>query len=235
MACKVLIATSDAGRAGALAQAFTQKGAMPTVAFDASQLVEFVDVEQFDLVTFDLRIVKEGGWGIVRSVLERASGGVLGLSHGDADDARLAALGVRSQVPANAPPAEIADAAAALFDTRVSDRADTRLTWPPLELATGRREAFWAGRPLPLTKLQFRVLTVLVEARGNVVSLDRLSRVVYGNAGPDAGERMLAHVRRIRKKIEPSPSHPRFLLTVRGEGFRLVDTREAEARECVAS
>jgi two-component system response regulator RegX3 len=36
-------------------------------------------------------------------------------------------------------------------------------------------------------------------------------------------ERLFAHIRRIRKKIEPAPSHPAFLLTVRGEGFRLAD------------
>jgi DNA-binding response OmpR family regulator len=229
MASKVLIATSDVERAGVLAQAFTQRGAMPTVAFDTSQLLEFVDVERFDLVAVDLGLAGNGGPCLVRSLLERVSGEVLGLSHGDPDDARLAAIGLRSQIPAGAPPEEIAAVADTLFGNRVPIGDDSKLRWPPLELDTGRRAASWNGQPLPLTKLQFRVLTVLVQAEGNVVTSEHLSRVVYGNAGRGAEERMLAHVRRIRKKIEVTPSNPRYLLTVRGEGFRLDDVKDLAA------
>ena len=40
---------------------------------------------------------------------------------------------------------------------------------------------------------------------------------------PDDGERLIAHIRRIRARIESDPSHPQFLLTARGVGFRLAD------------
>ena len=108
--------------------------------------------------------------------------------------------------------------------------APTRCSrWPPLELDTGRRMASWNGQPLPLTSSSSVPETVLVQAEGNVVTSERLSRLVFGDAGTGVEERMLAHVRRIRKKIEETPSSPRYLLTVRGEGFRLDDPKDLVA------
>jgi two-component system KDP operon response regulator KdpE len=229
MASKVLIVTPDAHRAGVLAEAFAQKGAMPTLAFNTEQLMQFVESEHFHLVTFDQRAADECQPGLVRSALEQSNSLLLLLSNGDAYCEFVDALGARSHVAAGAPPSEIATAGTLLAEIAPETISGTRLAWQRLELDTGRREGFWDGRPLQLTKHQFRVLTALVQAEGNVVSCERLSRVVYGDAIPDDGQRMLAHIRRIRKKIEPVPSRPRYLLTVRGEGFRLAEPLETRA------
>jgi DNA-binding response OmpR family regulator len=220
---RVIVAAGDAERAGALAAAFSRKGLIPTLAFDALQLLECIDVDEFDLAIFDLRLVGRDADNLLRSIRERMSGPLMGLSHGDADDARLAALGVHSQVPARAPADEIATAGAMLLGVHMRTEHGAFLVWGPLELDTARRQAFWKGRPLAFTKLQFRLLAALVRADGAVVSSERLSHLVYGNSSFDNGDRILAHVRRIRKKIEPVASLPTFLLTVRGEGFRLAD------------
>jgi DNA-binding response OmpR family regulator len=229
MASKVLIATPDAHRAGVLAEAFAQKGTMPTVAFNAAQLIEFVDSEHFHLVTFDQRLADEMQPRLVRAALEQSNSVVLVLGNGHADASFLDTLGARSEVAADAPPNEIATAGTLSIEIVPRALSGARLSWQPLELDTGRREGLWDGRPLHLTRLQFRVLTALVQAEGNVVSCERLSRVVYGNAIPDDGERIFAHIRRIRKKIEPVPSRPQYLLTVRGEGFRLAEAVETRA------
>jgi DNA-binding response OmpR family regulator len=220
-ASKVLIVMPDANRAGVVAEAFAHKGAVPTLAFNCAQLIQFVESEHFDLVAFDHRVADDCQPALVRSALEQGNSSLLLLRDADADCEVLDALGARSQVAADAPPSEIATAGTLLAEITPESISATRLVWQQLELDTGRREGFWEGRPLQLTKLQFRVLTALVQAEGNVVSCEWLSRVVYGDAIPDDGERMLAHIRRIRKKIEPVPSQPRYLLTVRGEGFRL--------------
>jgi DNA-binding response OmpR family regulator len=229
MASKVLIVTPDAPRAGMLAEAFAEKGALPTLAFNSGQLIQFVESEHFHLVTFDQRVADECQPGRVRSALVHNNSPLLLLTNGDADCGLLDALGARSHVAAGAPPSEIATAGTLLAEIAPEIISDTRLVWQRLVLDTGRRAGSWEGRPLQLTKLQFRVLTALVQAEGNVVSYERLSRVVYGDAIPDDGARVLAHIRRIRKKIEPVPSRPRYLLTVRGEGFRLAEPLETRA------
>jgi hypothetical protein len=81
--------------------------------------------------------------------------------------------------------------------------------------------ASWRGSPLRLTHQQFRLLWRLGEADGGVVSLADLSEVVYdGHVGNDR-QRVMAHVRRIRRLIESDPRQPQFIQAVRGIGFRL--------------
>ena len=229
MASKVLIVTPEAHRAGVLAEAFAQKGAMPTLAFNYGQLIQSVESEHFHLVTCDQRVADDCQPALVRSAVEQSNARLLLLTNGDVDPELVDALGARSCVVAGAPASEIATAGTLLAEIAPEPVSGTRLVWQRLELDTGRREGFWEGRSLELTKLQFRILTALVQADGNVVSCERLSRAVYGDAIPDDGERMLAHIRRIRKKIEPVPSQPRYLVTVRGEGFRLAEPLETRS------
>jgi hypothetical protein len=69
-----------------------------------------------------------------------------------------------------------------------------------LTLDCSSRRAYLAGADLHVTCHQFRLLRSLCAADG---------------------ERIFAHIRRIRRRIEKDPSHPSLLITVRGEGFRL--------------
>jgi DNA-binding response OmpR family regulator len=98
-----------------------------------------------------------------------------------------------------------------------------RLVWGPLLLDRRRRRAFWVAREIALTAQQFRLLWTLSAAQGAVVTVAELSDRVYDGTVGDDRERLMGHVRRIRRLIEADPGHPTFLLTVRGEGFRLAD------------
>ena len=84
-----------------------------------------------------------------------------------------------------------------------------------------------------MTQTQFDILVALVQAGGAVVSKVDLQKAIWPNEPPDAGERLVAHIRRIRSRIEEEPSRPKFLLTSRGIGFCLAqpdDSRETESR-----
>lgn len=73
----------------------------------------------------------------------------------------------------------------------------------------------------PLTATEFKILQTLNEYAGRIVTLDALCEAVWGD---DFGyeNSLMAHIRRIREKIEENPSKPRSLLTVRGLGYKLV-------------
>ena len=81
----------------------------------------------------------------------------------------------------------------------------------------------------PLTAKEFTLLKKLWDARGNIVTIDSLCAALWD--GPLVGyeNTLMVHIRRLREKIEEDPSHPQFLLTVRGLGYRL-DRKERE--EC---
>lgn len=73
-----------------------------------------------------------------------------------------------------------------------------------------------------LTAKEFILLEKLYENRGNIVTGDSLCRVAWGDDLYGYENTLMVHIRRLREKIEPEPSQPRFLLTVRGLGYKLV-------------
>jgi two-component system response regulator RegX3 len=223
----VLVATAGAHRAAILAEEFARERFLPTVAFNVGQVLSFIEISHFDLVTLDLGLAATDRNGLVQSALERSRAAVLTLDDGSEHQPERY-LGAYAQSPASAPPSEIVAAGAALLAERMPCNEQSVLCWGPLRLDVRRRLAFWGSRTLELTKLQFRLLSALVMANGGLVTREQLDRLVYGTATVGDGERIVAHVRRVREKIESDPSRPRFLLTVRGEGFRLADMSDVE-------
>ena len=76
----------------------------------------------------------------------------------------------------------------------------------------------------PLTAKEYALLRKLADNRGNIVTIDALSRAVWDEENFGYENTLMVHIRRLREKIEDNPSKPRWLLTVRGLGYKL--TRE---------
>ena len=89
-------------------------------------------------------------------------------------------------------------------------------SWGGLQLDLRRRQARFDGDVVHLTPVQFRILAALVRAKGGVLTKEELQAEAWPLSVPDDGERLVAHIRRIRAKLEPDPSRPRFLLTASG-------------------
>jgi DNA-binding response OmpR family regulator len=97
---------------------------------------------------------------------------------------------------------------------------DERLAFEGLELDAGTREVRKEGEELKLTAKEFDLLWFLASNPRKVFSRDQLMSRVWGyEAALDTGT-VTVHVRRLREKIEDRPSHPRFLQTVWGVGYR---------------
>jgi DNA-binding response OmpR family regulator len=92
-----------------------------------------------------------------------------------------------------------------------------------LQLDTWRQEATLAGRTLPLTPTEFRVLLCLAEHAGNMLSYAHLVRCAqgYDSGELEASELIKPHIHHLRQKLEPDPSTPRYILNVRGKGYLL--------------
>ena len=78
-----------------------------------------------------------------------------------------------------------------------------------------------------LTAKEFILLEKLYENRGNIVTGDSLCRAAWGDDLYGYENTLMVHIRRLREKIEPEPSSPRYLLTARGLGYRLVTEEKA--------
>jgi two-component system KDP operon response regulator KdpE len=92
-----------------------------------------------------------------------------------------------------------------------------------LSLDYNRREAIVDGERVKLRPTEFRLLYHLIENAGWVVAHETLLAKVWGYEYRDEVHYLRLYVTYLRKKIEPDPSNPRYILTERGVGYRFVD------------
>lgn len=77
-------------------------------------------------------------------------------------------------------------------------------------------------KELPLTAKEHAILVKLYENQGRIVTSDALCQAVWGDDSYGYENTLMVHIRRVREKIEPDPSKPFHLLTVRGLGYKLL-------------
>jgi DNA-binding response OmpR family regulator len=79
------------------------------------------------------------------------------------------------------------------------------------------------GRPVELTPTEFQLLLTLARQPGRVFTRGQLLDAIHGVAIESYERAIDAHVKNVRKKLEPDPRHPRYVLTVHGVGYRFAD------------
>lgn len=100
--------------------------------------------------------------------------------------------------------------------------ADTRLTLGAVCIDLVARSVSRQGEPVRLTATQWRLLEVLARHAGRVVTTRQLLREVWGPGHAEQAHYLRIYVHQLRQKLEADPSHPQFLLTETGVGYRLL-------------
>jgi two-component system response regulator RegX3 len=95
-----------------------------------------------------------------------------------------------------------------------------RLHVGPLEIDLAGREVRVEGRSASLTPKEFDLLVVLARSPGRVFGRETLLQQVWGYDYLGDSRTVDVHVQRLRRKIEPDPANPRYLLTVHGIGYK---------------
>jgi two-component system, OmpR family, KDP operon response regulator KdpE len=93
----------------------------------------------------------------------------------------------------------------------------------PIWMDLERREVTVEGRPVHLTPKEYDMLHYLLTHIGKLVTHTTLLRAIWGPEYADARPYLHVFVGQLRRKIEPEPSHPRYILTEPGVGYRLAD------------
>lgn len=104
-------------------------------------------------------------------------------------------------------------------------------TWHrgPLTISEARREVFWQNCLLDLSPTEFATLSYLAYRAGQVVSYDELLQAVWNTSLKQGGslDQVRSTIKRLRQKLGEIPEHPRYLVNVRGIGYRLDFPSEA--------
>ncbi|HMJ39257.1 MAG TPA: response regulator transcription factor [Verrucomicrobiae bacterium] len=95
-----------------------------------------------------------------------------------------------------------------------------------VELDEARMEARFGGRNVDLTRTEFQLVATMARQPGRVFTRAQLLNAVRGVAFESYERAIDAHIKNVRKKVEPDPRSPRFILTVFGVGYRFAEPPE---------
>ena len=180
---------------------------------------------QPQLLLLDVMLPDGNGFDLLRRVRETSDVPALFLSARDEDASRLRGLGLGADDYVAKPflPAELLLRLAAVL-RRSYNLPDAppviALGQVEVDLATGEVRRCGAVEAM-LTAKEHALVKRLNESRGSIVTTDELCRSVYGDEFGYANALAIL-VRRLREKVEDDPSHPRWVVTMRGLGYRLM-------------
>ena len=179
----------------------------------------------FDLIVLDVMLPGKNGFDICRDLRR---GGVSTLilmltARGEVVDRVVGLkLGADDYVQKNCEPVELMARIEALLRRTGGGTAAGVVELGDVRVDFRTHAATRAGKPLALSRAEFRLLEYLVERRGSVVSREELLEKVWGMDGETLSRTVDVHVASLRKKIEPDSRFPRWVMTVKGSGYRLV-------------
>jgi len=221
----VLVVEDDANIASLVATYLRREGFEVLVASDGEEALHLARQVRLGFVILDLMLPNVDGWEVCRRIRRGSDVPILMLTaRGDETDRiRGFSLDADDYVVKPFSPRELMERVKAILRRTASSAPAPRetLTWGSLVLDPEGYTVSLRGAPLALTPSEYRLLHALMEAPGRVYSRDELLDRIH-----DRGEVVIdrvvdVHVGKLRQKIEPEPSRPRYPLTVRGAGYKL--------------
>jgi len=192
---------------------------------DGQEAVMRARTERPDLVVLDLGLPRLDGLDVTRRLRQDGAVPIIMLTARDDETDKLIGLelGADDYVTKPFSPRELVARVRAVLRRHERSEVVDRLVAGALALDVPRMRLEVAGRPVELTATEFSLLAAMARQPGRVFTRSQLLDAIHGVAF-DSYERAIdAHVRNIRRKIEPDPHQPRHLLTVYGVGYRLAD------------
>lgn len=231
-AAHLLIVDDDERIRELLKRYLMKQGFLVTAARDAAQARRLLAGLTFDLIVLDVMMPGEDGVALTRWLRgERATPVVLLTARGEARD-RIAGFeaGADDYIPKPFEPRELVLRINAIL--RRTPQQDTHPLLPQVLVLGHMRYDVETGDlrdgsdPVRLTQTEAALMRILAVRQGEVVSREALVEYLgrdRGQSAPEPSQERAIDVQitRLRRKIEPDPRQPRFLQTVRGEGYML--------------
>jgi len=192
----------------------------------ADGLVE-VATRQPDVVIVDLGLPDIDGLDVIRRLREWSSVPVIVLSARGGERDKVLALDAGADDYIEKPFGTdelLARVRVALRHAAGGAReADAVFKVGELVVDQARRVVVADNRPVHLTPIEYKILTVLVHHAGKVLTHRQLLREVWGPTHVEHAHYLRVYMGQLRRKIERDPAQPRYLLTEPGVGYRLID------------
>lgn len=223
MAKKVLIVDDEKLIVKGIRFSLEQDGMEVDCAYDGEEALAMIQSKEYDIILLDVMLPKKDGLEVCQQVREFSGVPIVMLTAKGEDMDKILGLeyGADDYItkPFN------------ILEVKARIKAIMRRTTPKqkeaakviedgdLKLYCDDRRAFVAGREMNLTAREFDVLELLVLNPNKVYSRESLLKLIWGNDYPGDVRTVDVHIRRLREKIEESPSNPRYVHTKWGVGY----------------
>jgi two-component system KDP operon response regulator KdpE len=219
---------------------FELDGFMVQEAETGAEALRAATLKPSDLVILDLGLPDMDGADVLERLRAWSSVPLIVLSvrSSESEKVRLLELGADDYVVKPFGMAELlARAHSAMRRQLRAAHGEPIMKFGPLAIDFTARAVFIGDRRVALTPKEYRLLQILAQHSGNVVTHQFLLREVWGNEHLDDTHYLRIFVRKLRRKIEADPTRPQILLTELGVGYRLVsaDGPPAEGPAVAAS
>ena len=221
---KVLVADDDRDLLGLIEFTLRQAGYLVVKAIDGQVALHAFENEGADIVILDINMPNASGFQVCEAIRQKSQVPILMLTARGAEEDLVKALELGADDYMTKPfsPRTLLARIKALL-RRSGMESSSPLAVGRLALDVDEHTArVGDGAPVRLTKLELRLLQMLLANAGRTVNSDRLLMQVWGHR--NSGDRQLLKqlVHRLRQKIEVDPAAPQLLQTSAGTGYKLV-------------
>ena len=225
---QILLVDDEVSIQRAMAPLLRSRGYSVSVAGSGREALELFDREHPDLVILDLGLPDMDGTDVCRDIRDRSETPILVLSARGEEKDKIAALdhGADDYVSKPFSPEELmARVRASLRRTLGRDATlHGQLTRGDLTIDFDRRLVTRGDIEVHLTPKEFELLTLLVSNAGRVMTHRTILKAIWGTHATEQPEHLRVLIGQLRKKVEPDPASPRYLLTEPWVGYRFADT-----------
>ncbi len=222
---KILVVDDDVKIVELVKLYLNRDGYRVLTAYDGVEALRLARESHPDLIVLDLMLPGIDGLEICRTLRTESDVPIIMLTALTTDQDRLTGLdlGADDYVTKPFSPRELAARVRAVLRRLPGERGPEKIKHGELTLNFPKHEAFLAGRPLNLTPVEFKLLGVLAKEPGRVFSRAQIIEKALGHDFDGFDRTIDVHILNLRRKIEPDPRHPRYIKTVYGTGYKLLE------------
>lgn len=223
MTWTILVVDDEPKITQVLQQYLEQEGFRVRTAENGPEALAAVAAGGVDLVVLDLMLPGMDGFEVCRTIRAQTALPIIMLTAKAEEADKLVGLelGADDYVTKPFSVRELtARIRAVLRRIRVDESEESVARYGDLEIDYAGHEVRCGGEPVALTATEFKILTALAERPGRVLSRLQLLTASLGEAYAGYERSIDTHVSNLRRKIEPDPANPRYVLTVFGLGYK---------------
>lgn len=222
MAPLILIAEDDADIRSLLRLYLEGEGFRVAEAADGATALDLARTEPPDMAILDVMMPGMNGFELTRALRAYSDVPILILSAKSQDNDKILGLnlGADDYIAKPFNPVEIVARVRAQLRRAARTGGDV-LRVGDLALDTASFQLTRGGTPIPLTPMEYKVLALLMRAPGRIFTKVQLYEGAVGPYFEGDDNTMMVHISKLREKIEEDPKNPRYIITVRGLGYKI--------------